>query len=143
MSKMIFVNLPVTNLARSIAFYEAVGFTADPQFRDERAQMMTVSETIHIMLLTHERFADFTSKTIPDPKTHAQMLLCLSADSRAEVDDVVARAVAAGGTPDPSPIDEVGDFMYGRSYEDPDGYGIGITWMDVAAMTASMQPEPA
>ena len=143
MAKMIFVNLPVTDLARSIAFYEAVGFTADQQFRDERAQMMTLSDNIHVMLLTHGRFADFTPKAIPDAKTNAQVLICTSADSREDVDAIVGRAAAAGAKLDPTPQQDMGGFMHGRSYEDPDGHIFEVMWMDVEAMTAAMQGEPA
>ncbi|RVT94439.1 VOC family protein [Sphingomonas crocodyli] len=142
MSKMIFVNLPVADLARSIAFYEAVGFVRDDRFCDGTAQMMTWSENIHVMLLTHEKFASFISKTIVDAQASAQAFFALSVESRAEVDAIVDRAVAAGGTADPSPVDDMG-FMYGRGYEDPDGHMTGINWMDVAAMTAAMQREPA
>ena len=142
MSKMIFVNLPVADLARSIAFYEAVGFARDDRFCDGTAQMMTWDETIHIMLLTHEKFASFTPKAIPDARTQAQVFFALSVDSRAEVDAIVDLAIASGGTADPSPVDDMG-FMYGRGYEDPDGHMIGINWMDVEAMMAAMQREPA
>ncbi len=137
MEKMIFVNLPVSDLARSIAFYEAVGGSADPHFRDETAQMIRFSDTICVMLLTHERFRGFApTRTIANAHETAQVLLCLSADSRADVDAMVARAVAAGGEPDPSPVDEYG-YMYGRSFVDPDGHMWGINWMDLEAAMAA------
>ena len=139
MPKLIFVNLPVTDLARSTAFYEAVGATKNPQFSDHTASCMVFSETIHAMLLTHDKFRQFTTRSIADPRTTAQVLLCLSEDSREAVDATVARAVAAGGAPDPSPIDEY-DFMYGRSFEDPDGHMWGVNWMDLAACAAAMAP---
>src|SRR5690606_36095064 len=98
MPKMIFVNLPVTDLDRSKAFYEAVGAVNNPAFTDETAACMVLAEgSIHVMLLTHAKWADFTSKTIPDAHTVAQVLLCFSADSRADVDGQVDKATAAGG----------------------------------------------
>src|SRR4051812_47917609 len=97
MAKLIFVNLPVADLPRAVAFYEAVGATKNPQFSDDTAACMVLSETIHAMLLTHDKFRQFTTKAIPDARATCQVLLCLSADSRAEVDDTVGRAGAAGG----------------------------------------------
>ena len=132
MAKMIFVNLPVTDLATSVAFYEAVGATKNPQFSDDTAACMVFSETIYAMLLTHDKYKQFTSKTIADTRTSSAVILTLSQDSRADVDAVVEKARAAGGTPDPSPIDDLG-FMYGRGFEDRDGHLWGIMWMDPAA----------
>ncbi|MBP0115878.1 MULTISPECIES: VOC family protein [Bradyrhizobium] len=132
MPKMIFVSLPVTDLKRATAFYEAVGAVKNPQFSDETASCMVFSETIFVMLLTHDKFRQFTPKPIADARTSNQVLLCLSADSRSDVDDIVAKAEAAGGMPDPSPKDEY-SFMYGRSFEDPDGHMWGVNWMDLAA----------
>jgi uncharacterized protein len=133
MNRMIFVNLPVTDLKKSIAFYEAIGATADPHFRDENTQMMRVSEEICVMLLTHERFSGFTSRRIPDAHETAQVLLALSASGRAEVDATTEAAAAAGGQGDPNPKQQHGDFMYGRSFADPDGHIWELVWMDVAA----------
>ncbi len=136
MAKMIFVNLPVSNLARSTAFYEAVGATKNPQFSDDTASCMVISDTIHTMLLTHDKFRQFTSKKIVDAKTSSEVLICLSADSRDAVDDIVNKAKAAGGTVDPTPQQDYG-FMCGRSFEDPDGHIWEVMWMDVeAAMKA-------
>ncbi|TCU78267.1 hypothetical protein EDE08_10146 [Bradyrhizobium sp. R2.2-H] len=140
MPKMIFVNLPVTDLKRATAFYEAVGAVNNPQFSDETASCMVFSETIFVMLLTHDKFRQFTPKPIADARTSNQALFCLSADSRSDVDDVVAKAAAAGGVADPGPKDEY-SFMYGRSFEDPDGHMWGVNWMDLAA--APLQPEMA
>ncbi|RXG95145.1 VOC family protein [Bradyrhizobium vignae] len=140
MPKMIFVSLPVTDLKRATAFYEAVGAVKNPQFSDETASCMVFSETIFVMLLTHDKFRQFTPKPIADARTSNQVLLCLSADSRSDVDDIVAKAEAAGGMPDPSPKDEY-SFMYGRSFEDPDGHMWGVNWMDLAA--APLQPDVA
>ena len=137
MSKLIFVNLPVTDLTRATAFYEAVGAKKDERFCDQTASCMVFSETIHVMLLTHDKFRQFTPKTIADAKQTSEVLICLSADSRAAVDDTVGKAEAAGGAVDPGPKQDYG-FMYGRSFEDPDGHIWEIMWMDVAAAQAAM-----
>ena len=92
MAKMIFVNLPVSDLARSTAFYQAIGAAKNPQFSDDTASCMVFSETIHVMLLTHDKYRQFTSKKIADAKATSQVLICLSADSRDAVDDVVGKA---------------------------------------------------
>jgi predicted lactoylglutathione lyase len=132
MSKMIFVNLPVTHLARSVAFYEAVGAKKNPMFSDDSAACMVVSDTIHVMLLTHDRYRSFTSRAIPDAHVSAQALIALSCESSAEVDAVVGQAAGAGGTADPNAKQDLG-FMYGRSYADPDGHIWEAFWMDPAA----------
>jgi uncharacterized protein len=137
MPKMIFVNLPVSDLERATAFYEAVGAVKNPQFSDHTASGMIVSETIHVMLLTHEKFSQFTTKTIADARTSTEVLNCLSADSREEVDGMIAKAKAAGGRADPGPTQDYG-FMYGRSFEDPDGHIWEIMWMDLEAAKAAM-----
>ena len=137
---MIFVNLPVTDLEKSKAFYEAVGAANNPAFTDDTAACMVVEEgSIHVMLLTHEKWATFTSKKIPDAHTTAQVLLCVSADSRDAVDGQVDKAVKAGGKADPTPTQDYG-FMYGRSFEDPDGHIWEVMWMDPTAIPAG---EPA
>jgi len=132
MARLIFINLPVRDVARATAFYQAIGAVRNEQFCDDTASCMVLSDTIHVMLLTHDKYRQFTTKTIADAKTTSQVLLCISADSRAEVDDVVSKAGSAGGAIDPSPVDEY-DFMYGRSFEDPDGHLWGVNWMDMAA----------
>jgi predicted lactoylglutathione lyase len=132
MAKMIFVSLPVSDLARATAFYQAIGAVRNPQFSDDTASCMVFSDTIHAMLMTHDKYRQFTTKKIVDAKTSSQMLLCVSADSRAEVDELVGKAEAAGGTLDPSPVDDY-DFMYGRSFEDPDGHAWGVNWTDMEA----------
>ena len=103
---------------------------------------MVFSETIHAMLMTHEKFRQFTSKKIADTKTSCEVLLCVSADSRGEVDDIVNKAKAAGGAADPSPPEDF-SFMYGRSFEDPDGHGWGVNYMDVEAFKAQFATENA
>src|SRR5690606_28516085 len=111
MPKLIFINLPVADLPRSVAFYEAVGASRNPKFSDETAACMVFSDTIHAMLLTHEKWATFTDRSIPDAHKTAQVLLCLSEDSREAVDAVVERAAKAGGQADPSAKQDYG-FMY-------------------------------
>jgi predicted lactoylglutathione lyase len=141
MAKMIFVNLPVSDLARATAFYQAVGAEKNEQFCDGAASCMVFSETIHAMLLTHDKFRQFTPKKIADAKTSSEVLICISADSREAVDDVVAKAQGAGGRVDPGPKQDYG-FMYGRSFEDPDGHIWEVMWMDVEAAKAA-QPAMA
>jgi len=132
--KMIFVNLPVKDLAASIAFYEAVGAVRNNDFADDSAQMLSFSENIHVMLLTHERFSGFTPRSIPNAHETAQVLLALSEASRADVDGTTDKALAAGGT-EPNPRQDHG-FMYGRSFADLDGHIWEVTWMDVEAALA-------
>jgi len=132
MAKLIFVNLPITDLARSIAFYEAIGAVKNEQFSDDTAACMVLSDTIHVMLLTHDKFRQFTSKKIADARTTCEVLLCVSADNRDGVDDMVNKATGSGGAPDPTPTQDFG-FMYGRSFEDPDGHIWEVMFMDVEA----------
>ena len=131
MSKLIFVNLPVTDLKTSKAFYEAIGARNDPRFSDETAACMVLSDAIHVMLLTHDKYRQFTNKPIADAHATSAALLCLSEDSREAVDTTVKKALAAGGK-QPSPTQDHG-FMYGRSFEDPDGHHWEVVWMDVDA----------
>ena len=137
MAKLIFINLPVGDLARATAFYQAVGASKNPQFSDDTASCMVFSDTIHAMLLTHDKFRQFTPKKISDARTTSEVLICISADSRADVDEVVSRAADAGGAADPSPKQDYG-FMYGRSFEDPDGHIWEVMWMDVEAASKAM-----
>ena len=136
LAKMIFVNLPVKELERSKRFYEAVGFTNEPRFTDETAAAMQWSETIVVMLLSHAKWQSFTSKPIVDAHAHAQVALCISIDSRAEVDTITEAAAQAGGKADPNPVQEYG-VMYGRSFEDPDGHIWEPMWMDPAMAEAA------
>ncbi|HMI39742.1 MAG TPA: VOC family protein [Sphingomicrobium sp.] len=133
MTQMIFVNLPVSDLERSIAFYEAIGARKEPKFSNEAAAMMVLSETISVMLLTKPFYSTFTSKPIADAHQSSQVLLALSADSVEAVDATVEKAGAAGGVADPGPKQEMAGMMYGRSFEDPDGHHWEIMWMDAAA----------
>lgn len=143
MPKMIFVNLPVADVDRSIAFYEAIGARKDAHFcEDKRSAMMVFSETISVMLLSHDRFRDFTPKPIADARSTTEVLLCLSETDRAAVDATMKKAIAAGGKGDPCPRQDHG-FMYGRSFEDLDGHIFEVMWMDVEAALRAMQAAPA
>jgi predicted lactoylglutathione lyase len=141
MPKMIFLNLPVTDLQRSTSFYEAVGATKNPQFSDDTAACMVLSETIHVMLLSHDKYRQFTSKPIADAHAASQALICISAESREEVDSTIGRAAAGGGRADPGPTQDYG-FMYGRSFEDPDGHHWEVMWMDLGAAQQASQAAP-
>lgn len=132
MPQMIFVNLPVADLARSRRFYEALGTTNEPKFTDDTAAAMMLSDAIGIMLLTHDKFRQFTTKPIADAKATCQVLNCFSVDNRADVDAVAEKARAVGGHVDVSPPQDYG-VMYSRSVEDPDGHIWEIMWMDAAA----------
>ena len=129
MPKMIFVNLPVTNLARSVAFYEAIGGMKNPKFSNEQAAAIVLSDSIYVMLLTHDFYKSFTAKEVADAHKTSGVLLALSCDSKADVDAMVEAAVRAGGKADPGPKQDLG-FMYGRSFEDPDGHHWEPMWMD-------------
>ena len=136
MSRMIFVNLPVRDLAASTAFYVALGGTVNPQFSGERSSSLMFSDAIGVMLLTHEHYREFTKRPIGDARRDSQALLALSVENRAAVDATLTGAAAAGGRPDPNPKQDHG-FMYGRSIEDPDGYVWEIMWMDPAAQAGA------
>ncbi len=135
MSTLIFVNLPVAALGRATACYPAVGARKNDEFSDETGSCMVFSDTIHVMLLTHDKFRQFTPKKIADAKTSSEVLICISADSRDDVDRIVGKAGAAGGAVDPGPVQDYG-FMYGRSFEDPDGHIWEVMWMDPEAAMA-------
>ncbi len=128
MSKMIFVNLPVADLEKSMAFYTALGFSNNPQFTDETAACMVWSEHIMTMLLTHSKWRSFTDRPIP-PAGSSEVSLALSLDSRSAVDAMANAAAAHGGMSDINPVQDHG-FMYGRDIIDPDGHVWGPFWMD-------------
>jgi uncharacterized protein len=142
MSKLIFVNLPVSDLARATAFYEAIGAVKNEQFCDETATCMVFSETIHTMLLTHDKFRQFTPKAIANAKETTEVLICMSEESREAVDATVEKVGPAGGRIDPAPKQDHG-FMYGRSFEDPDGHIWEVMWMDVEAAKAAFSESAA
>jgi hypothetical protein len=132
MAKMIFVNLPVTDLARSTAFYEALGGKKNPQFSDATATCIVISEAIHVMLLTHEKYSSFTTRPIADAHKTSAVLLAMAVDSREAVNAIANLAATSGGRADPNPQQDMG-FMFGRSVEDPDGHVWEYFWMDPAA----------
>lgn len=132
-TRKIFVNLPVTDLTRAVAFYEAVGFRNDPQFTDDTAACMVADEHIHVMLLTHAKFAQFTPLPIGDATRSTEVMIALSCDSREAVDDMVGRAAAAGGSTFRDPEDH--GFMYGHAFRDPDGHIWEPLYLDAAALS--------
>jgi predicted lactoylglutathione lyase len=132
MAKMIFVNLPVKDLPRSMAFYTAMGFTNNPQFTDNTAACMVLSEAIYVMLLTHDKWKSFTTRPIP-PANSSEVMLALALDSRDAVDAIVDVGVVHGGTADINPKQDHG-FMYQRSLADLDGHLWEPFWMDPAAI---------
>ena len=134
MPQMIFVNLPVKDLAKSMAFFEALGFSFNPQFSDETGACMVISDTIFAMLLSHEKFAGFSPKPIADTDKTTEVLIALSRDNRAAVDAIVEAALAAGGSTFSEPQDH--GFMYGRAFRDLDGHVWEAFWMDPAAAKA-------
>ena len=133
MARMIFVNLPVMDLDRSIAFYRAIGAEQNMQFSDPTGAMMSFSPEVNVMVLTHDKYRQFTSKPVADAHASSQVILCLSADGRDSVDAMVEAAAGAGGRADPGAKQESG-FYYGRSFEDPDGHHWEVMWMDLSAM---------
>ena len=130
--RMIFPNLPVTDLDRAKAFYAGLGFGFNEQFSDERTVSVVIEENIVVMLHTRERFADFVSGTVGDPARATSVMHALSVASREEADDLLARALASGGKPW-QPAQDHG-FMYGVSFTDPDGHVWEVVWMDPAAV---------
>jgi predicted lactoylglutathione lyase len=130
--QMIFPNLAVNDLDASKKFFTELGYSINPQFSDETGAAVVVSEHIVVMLLTKEKYAGFTKKTIVDPTKNTEVLLCLSAESREKVDELVDKAIAAGGTETGEKQDH--GFMYGRAFDDPDGHTWEIMWMDPAVV---------
>lgn len=124
MIKHICLNVPVANLPRSRAFFEALGFAHNPEFTGDTAVMIVLGETISLMLTTHAKFREFTPKEVCDTSKSVEVLFNLNCESRQEVDDLVARALAAGGSTYDKPEDF--GFMYTHSFVDPDGHGWGV-----------------
>ena len=135
--RTLFVNMPVANVERSMAFFAQLGFSFNPAFTDETAACMLVGEHAFIMLLSREKFAEFSKLPVADPTTHALALFSFSVDSREEVDSVGAAALAAGAVEADGAEDH--GFMYSRSFFDLDGHGWQVMWMDPA--TAEQGPE--
>jgi uncharacterized protein len=132
MSRMIFVNLPVQDLAKSVDFFASLGFEFNEQFSDDQATCMVVSEQACVMLLVAPFFSSFTTKDVADAATGTEVILAVSAVSREEVDTLVDRALALGGGVAKEPTDE--GFMYGRSFYDLDGHAWEVMWMDPTAV---------
>jgi predicted lactoylglutathione lyase len=130
--QMIFVNLPVADVGTSKKFFTELGYSINPQFSDDNTACVVISDTIVVMLLNRPRYADFTKKEIADATKTSEVLLCLSAESRAKVDELVDKAFAAGGSPSGETQDH--GFMYGRSFDDLDGHTWEVVWMDPAAV---------
>ncbi|NNG22373.1 VOC family protein [Telluria aromaticivorans] len=128
MNRQIYVNLPVKDLERSKAFFGALGFGFNPQFSDQNAACMIVSPDIYVMLLVEPFFQTFTNKSISDARTSTEVLLCLSCDSRAEVDGLAAKAKAAGAAWPNEPKDY--GFMYQHGFEDLDGHLWELAYME-------------
>ena len=135
MSKMLFVNLPVADLAAATRVYEAIGCTQNPDFSDHQASSMVWSETITFHLLTRDYFATFISKPVADAHAGAQVLLALTLESRAAVDAMIEAASGAGGKADPRPATDLG-WLYNRAFEDADGHTFEAVFADMAAMPA-------
>lgn len=137
MSKMIFVNLPVKDLKSSMAFYDSLGFKNNPHFTDDTAACMVWSESINVMLLTHNKWRTFTSRPIP-PANSSEVMLAVSCDSRQAVDAMNKAAGVSGGTADINPSQDLG-FLYNRNLADPDGHVWEAMWMDPAAIPSGDQ----
>ena len=133
MTKQLFVNLPVSNLSKAKAFYEAIGAVNNPQFSDQASACMVLSESIFVMLLTHEKWTQFTRKPIADAHLASEVMLALSADGRAAVDAMVDAAGTSGGKADVNPLQDLG-FMYRRSFEDMDGHIWESVFMNMSQM---------
>lgn len=131
-SRKIFVNLAVEDLGRAVDFFTQLGFSFDQRFTDDQATCMIVSDAAFVMLLGRDRFQDFTKKEIADSRTQTEAILALSAESRDEVDEIVRKALAAGGQAANDPIDH--GFMYASSFHDPDGHLWEVLWMDPRAV---------
>ena len=132
MSRMIFVNLPVGDLQRSVDFWKGLGFDFNPQFTDDRAACMVVSDLACVMLLSEGFFSSFTRKAIVDAGEHTEAIMALSSESREEVDRLTDKALASGGSASNDPQDE--GYMYSRSFQDPDGHLWEVLYMDPAAL---------
>ena len=137
MTTNIFVNLTTTDLERAKAFYEALGYTINPNFTDENAACVVLDENVYFMVLTREYFSTFTEKQVVDPATQAQVSIALTRESREAVDEILEKGLAAGGT-EPREAQDYG-FMYSRDLDDPDGNNLSFLFMEPAA--AQMGPE--
>ena len=132
MTTKIFVNLPVTDLQKSISFYEGIGYKKNPQFSDETAACIVVTEDIYIMLLTHPKFKEFTPRIVSDAFNYTEVINALSADSKEEVNAFMDNVLAHGGSEMRDPQDY--GFMFSRAFGDPDGHIWELFWMDPKAV---------
>lgn len=132
MSKDVFISFPVGDLAQSKAFYQAIGLTNNPQLSDESGACMVWSDAVSIMLISHAKWQEFTSRPIA-PAGSSEMAINIACDSREAVDTMIQTAAELGGVADVNPVQDHG-FMYGRDFTDPDGHVWGAMWMDPAAM---------
>lgn len=141
MHRQIYVNLPIADMARSRAFFEALGYAFNPQFSNEQGACLVLGENLHAMLLVQPFFQSFIDKRIADARETTEVLLCLSCDSREEVDGLVARALAAGGRTPRPPQDH--GFMYAHSFEDLDGHLWELVHMaDPGAVSGAVEAAP-
>ncbi|WP_412527681.1 VOC family protein [Burkholderia lata] len=131
MSRQLFINLPVRDLPKATAFYIALGASMNPQFSDDTSSCMVLSDTLFVMLMTHEKWAHFTKKPIVDSRRESEVMLALSADDRESVDKLTDIAGAHGGKADVNARQDLG-FMYGRSFEDPDGHSWEVMFVDMS-----------
>ncbi len=131
-TRKLFVNLAVEDLDRAVEFFTKLGFSFDPRFTDDTGTCMVVSDEAFVMLLTRERFKDFTKKELADPTAQTEAIVALSAASREQVDELADRALELGGAPANDPLDM--DFMYGRSFHDLDGHLWEVMWMSPEAV---------
>jgi uncharacterized protein len=141
MSTKIFVNLPVKDLKKSMDFFSKLGFTFNPQFTDDTAACMKITDEIFAMLLTHDKFKMFTTKEIADASKTTEVLLCLALDSKEKVNEITDNALSAGGTEPRQPQDY--GFMFGRSFTDPDGHIWEPIWMDPSFVNQGEKPAVA
>jgi len=130
--QMIFVNLATDDVAASKKFFTELGYSINPQFSTDDCACVVISDTIVAMLLSKQRYADFTKKEIADSTRTSEVLICLSAESREKVDELVDGAIAAGGSASGETQDH--GFMYGRAFDDLDGHTWEVMWMDPAAV---------
>jgi predicted lactoylglutathione lyase len=130
--QMIFVNLPVADIDTSKKFFTELGYTINPQFTTDDCACVVISDTIIAMLLSKQRYADFTKKEIADATKTSEVLICLSAESRQKVDELVDKALSAGGSATGETQDQ--GFMYGRAFDDLDGHTWEVLWMDPSAV---------
>jgi uncharacterized protein len=137
MSRKMFVNLPVADLPKAKAFFEAIGFRFNAQFSDDTAACMVISDENYAMLLTHAKFLDFTKRPLPDTRATTGVLVAVSLESKAEVDAMLKAALAAGGT-EPVPAQDHG-FMYARTIADLDGHRWEPFWMDPSFVHPSQE----